>query len=316
MQSPALNNTTGCGCHNSELHLMIAAKYQSKTPRAFTLIELLVVIAIIAILAAMLLPALSKAKIKGQAVHCMNNSRQLMLAWIQYYTDNNDQLVNNFGGLFAAVEEKNKTYNSWVNNYMTWNTTDPLGNSVTNLDGITMAPFFKYSANAAIYKCAADNYVSASQRAAGISSRPRSYSMNMFFGANTPGGTANAAFPNFTLFLKSGNISNPAQLFVMLDEHPDSVNDGFLQTDPHTDISQWSPPTWNDLPATYHDGACGFAFADGHSEIHKFKSRICTILPVLYKPFQGSRQVPFGQDPGAGPNDALWVANRASVPIQ
>jgi len=98
-----------------------------------------------------------------------------------------------------------------------------------------------------------------------------------------------------------------------LDEHPDSINDGFLQTDPHTDISQWNPATWNDLPATYHDGACGFSFADGHSDIHKFKSRVCTILPVQYTTFQGSRAVPFSQDLAAAATDALWVATRASV---
>src|SRR5580765_664550 len=99
-------------------------KPRLKSEQGFTLIELLVVIAIIAILAAMLLPALSKAKIKAQATQCMNNSRQLMLGWIQYYTDNNDGLVNNYGGVFVALEEKNKTYNSWVNNYMNWNLSD------------------------------------------------------------------------------------------------------------------------------------------------------------------------------------------------
>src|SRR5260221_8393875 len=115
-------------------------KFQSKARQAFTLIELLVVIAIIAILAAMLLPSLSKAKIRAQATFCMGNSRQLMLAWFQYSSDNSDRLVNNYGGLFAADEEQNKTYRSWVNNYMNWNVNDPLGNSIGNVDGITMAP--------------------------------------------------------------------------------------------------------------------------------------------------------------------------------
>ena len=101
-----------------------------KARPGFTLIELLVVIAIIAILAAMLLPALNAAKVKAQALRCMSNSRQMMIAWIGYYGDNNDQLVNNYGGFYAGQEEKKQTYRSWVNDLMTWNPTDLLGNPV------------------------------------------------------------------------------------------------------------------------------------------------------------------------------------------
>jgi prepilin-type N-terminal cleavage/methylation domain-containing protein/prepilin-type processing-associated H-X9-DG protein len=290
----------------------------SKQNRGFTLIELLVVIAIIAILAAMLLPALARAKMRGQATHCMNNSRQLMLGWIQYYNDNDDRLVNNFGGQAAAFEEQNKTYRSWANDFMTWSTTDPLGNLVNDLDGLTQAPFFRYSGSVSIYKCPGDTYVSAAQSAAGITSRPRSYSMNMFFGANTPTDTSpvNQTFSTYRQFLKAGSIPTPADLFVTCDEHADSINDGFLQEDPHANIAQWSPPTWNDLPASYHGGAGGFAFADGHAETHLFKSKTCTILPVLFSPFQGSRAVPYTADPVNAAADMLWVGTRCSVVAQ
>jgi len=299
-----------------ETKLNCPGEVGSKKSRAFTLIELLVVIAIIAILAAMLLPALSKAKVRAQAIQCMGNTRQLMLAWIQYYNDNDDQLVNNYGGLQVAAEEKNKTYRSWVNDFMTWQTADTLGNPATNTDGITMAPFYQYAGSLAIYKCPADRYVGPKQRAAGLgdNARPRSYSMNNFFGPNVPpdvatASTVNTTFPDYRQFLKSGAIPNPSGLFVILDEHPDSINDGFLQTDPHP-----TSPVWNDLPGSFHDGAAGFSFADGHSEVHKFKSNVCTILPVTYATHPSWPA--FSTDTsGAGAADGAWVETRAGVPI-
>jgi prepilin-type N-terminal cleavage/methylation domain-containing protein/prepilin-type processing-associated H-X9-DG protein len=284
----------------------------------FTLIELLVVIAIIAILAAVLLPVLHKAEVRAQAAGCMNNARQIMLGWIQYAGDNKDQLVNNYGGSFPATEEQNKTYRSWVNNVMTWQPTFHLL-PVTDIDGITQAPFYDYTRNVAIYKCPADNFVSTQQRAAGISSRPRSYSMNMFCGANVPpevgpATTANNTFPTYRQFLTLSSIIRPANLWVVMDEHPDSINDGFLQSDPHPDITQWVAGTWNDLPASYHDGACGIAFADGHSEIHMWRSRTCTILPITFSAHPA--WPPFSNDPIGAAQDAGWLAQLTSIPLQ
>jgi prepilin-type N-terminal cleavage/methylation domain-containing protein/prepilin-type processing-associated H-X9-DG protein len=278
---------------------------------AFTLIELLVVIAIIAILAGMLLPALSKAKAKAHAVMCMNNGRQLMFAWLQYAHDNADKVVNNFGQAETDAEIAAKTYRNWVNNNMYWTT----ASQITNLDLILMAPFNKYVAgNLGVYKCPADNYLSKVQRDRGWKARPRSISMNAYFGPYNSNQRdpvwavgKNNFFQRYRQFLKVSSVPKPALRFVTLDEHADSINDGYFLND--ADVRTFTH--WGDLPASYHNGAGGFSFADGHSEVHKWKSA-ATLIPVRITggfPYVNFRDVPNGMA------DSEWITQRMSVPF-
>lgn len=245
-----------------------------------------------------------------------------MLAWVQYSTDNNDQLVYNFQGPQVALEEQNQTYRSWVNDFLSWGPTDPtVGMPVTNIDGITKAPFFQFASNIKIYKCPADNYVSSQQLAVGMTYRPRSYSMSCFFGAYSPPekpkagvpAGANDIYPTYRQFVRGADLRTPANLFVLLDEQADSINDGWLQINPDPTATSWS-----DLPASYHNRDGSFAFADGHTEIHRWRSATCTIIPVRYlgQPLPANVWPAFSTDTsGAGQFDYSWLCRQASLPL-
>jgi prepilin-type processing-associated H-X9-DG protein len=246
------------------------------------MIELLVVVAIIGVLASLLLPALARSKLRAQAMVCLNTKKQMLFAWTMYSGDNSSRLAYNLqvdpthgssGSSFLAAPAAP----NWVNNVMNWNSTGPDSTDNTNLDFVNtpnslLAPYVSYSA--AMYHCPADHALSQVQRDAGWTYRVRSVSMNAMVG--DPGALlqqgANLNNTNYQQYLKESDIPDPSYLFVFLDEHPDSINDGyFLITD---------NDAWNDLPASYHNGGGSFSFADGHAVIHHWQ-RPSTVQPPV-----------------------------------
>jgi prepilin-type N-terminal cleavage/methylation domain-containing protein/prepilin-type processing-associated H-X9-DG protein len=240
--------------------------------RGFTLIELLVVIAIIAILAAILLPALAKAKTKAQGTACMNNLKQLQLAWYMYSGDNGDRVVQTAGEGELLVTPNDARilndpidYANWV--YGSMNESDS-ATSPTNTLLLTTGLLGPYTKNIGIYKCPADI-----KKTKAGNPTVRSMSMNCWMNPvrngswNTFRGYSGAMA--LREYRKQTDITKPApaSCWVTLDENPYSINDGWFVCDPN------QPALWVDCPASYHNGACGFGFADGHAEIKKWRDQ-------------------------------------------
>ena len=270
--------------------------------RAFTLIELLVVIAIIAILAGILLPAMAKAKSKAQGIKCVNNLRQLKIAWMMYAHDSNERVT-------APGNNRAEPY-AWVGGWLDFLPGNPDNTNTALLRDPNFCKFAPYMQAVEVYRCPAD--VSAVKIRGQLVSRVRSMGMSQALGGPgewlPPSTSMSTQQKIYRTYYRLSDMVDPApsKLYVLLDEHPDSINAGGYA---NMMVENAAATRIIDYPASYHNGAAGISFADGHAEIRKWQDAR-TKPPVKYNNLL--------QLNVSSPNnkDMIWLAERTSSRIR
>lgn len=254
--------------------------FRRKPEAGFAIVDLLVLVVFLGTFLMLVGAAWENARTRNLTAECLNNQRQLVTAWTYYASDNDETVCNNFtipATLQTITEGK---FENWANNIMTWVGTGIEAQSTTNLDWARRSVLAPYAVDpAGMAKCPADNYVSPGQKRVQWKDRVRSFSMNAFMGradtsSSSSTGRSWAEGGAYRQFLKTRDIPDPGRTWVTIEEHPDSINDGFF-------VNAYASSTWADLPSSLHSGGTTFSFADGHAELHKWKSR-ASLFPVRF----------------------------------
>jgi prepilin-type N-terminal cleavage/methylation domain-containing protein/prepilin-type processing-associated H-X9-DG protein len=247
----------------------------------FTLIELLVVIAIIAILAALLLPGLAKAKQQAQGAQCISNLKQLTLGWVMYSGDNRGRFALNGDEGYqpsGTATTPSTSAPQWCPGRM--DSGASVRGEQTNTDWIKAGQIYPFVGSPAPYRCPADHsaYEPSKNQTHALGGAGndcvRSMSMNAWVGTDAHDLTDNRAMDTLTYlaYLKDSDLGKPgpANLWLFMDENPYSINDGFLWEEPSGNSNPPTSHDWVDVPATYHNRSCGISFCDGHAQIRKW----------------------------------------------